>query len=116
MKKKIVCAPVVTKERTGTMTLGASSTQVTTRLQSAGGGGGDALHSFQQQQGSGGSAAAEGGFLTAALGTKWAHCVNVRLVLERAVERRLLKVRGERRLLKVGRGGGRWVVVACQPG
>lgn len=44
----------------------------------------------QQQGGTGGGG---GGQLTAALGTKWAHCVNVRLVLERVLERRFLRVR-----------------------
>lgn len=47
----------------------------------------------QQQGGPGGSGGGGGGQLTAALGTKWAHCVNVRLVLERVLERRSLRVR-----------------------
>jgi RAD51-like protein 1 len=33
-----------------------------------------------------------GGQLKAALGTKWAHCVNVRLVLERYHQNRFIKV------------------------
>ncbi|WIA20431.1 hypothetical protein OEZ85_004844 [Tetradesmus obliquus] len=60
---------------------------------------GPATHAFQQQQRGlpGGSAAtSKDGQLSAALGTKWAHAVNVRLVLERIVEggeeRRFIKV------------------------
>ncbi|KXZ49492.1 hypothetical protein GPECTOR_21g718 [Gonium pectorale] len=49
--------------------------QVTTRIAEAGG----------ERPGGGGT-------LTAALGTKWAHCVNLRLVLERLHDRRFLKV------------------------
>ncbi|GIL73967.1 hypothetical protein Vretifemale_3961 [Volvox reticuliferus] len=67
--------------------------QVTTRINPPGEGGGQQQQQQQQQQpqqqqGPGGS----GGSLTAALGTKWAHCVNLRLVLERVHERRFLKV------------------------
>ena len=57
--------------------------------------GGSTSHGFQQQHNPPPAAAAGsgGGYLQAALGTKWAHCVNVRLVLERATaERRLIKV------------------------
>jgi hypothetical protein len=61
---------------------------------------GPATHAFQQQQRPiPGSSAAAGkdGQLSAALGTKWAHAVNVRLILERIVEgaeeRRFIKVR-----------------------
>ncbi|PNW88342.1 hypothetical protein CHLRE_01g025300v5 [Chlamydomonas reinhardtii] len=54
--------------------------QVTTRIGGGGGGG----------PGPPGSAA--NGTLTAALGAKWAHCVNLRLVLQRLQERRFLKV------------------------
>jgi hypothetical protein len=61
---------------------------------------GPAVHAFQ---GGGGGAAAGGGggggddgHLAAALGTKWAHCVNVRLVLERQGERRFIKARSRR--------------------
>ncbi|GFR51292.1 hypothetical protein Agub_g13653 [Astrephomene gubernaculifera] len=57
--------------------------QVTTRIT------GPATHPHQQQAGGGGGG---GGVLTAALGTKWAHCVNLRIVLERLHERRFLKV------------------------
>ena len=60
--------------------------QVTTRMT-----GQVAAHSFQQQQqqpdGAGG-----GGYVTAALGTKWAHCVNLRIILERLADKRYLKV------------------------
>ncbi|KAG2444617.1 hypothetical protein HXX76_001361 [Chlamydomonas incerta] len=55
--------------------------QVTTRIGSGGAGGGP---------GPPGSAAS--GTLTAALGAKWAHCVNLRLVMQRLQERRFLKV------------------------
>ncbi|PNH08874.1 DNA repair protein RAD51 2, partial [Tetrabaena socialis] len=55
--------------------------QVTTRFGPAPGG--------RQQQHLGGGYG--GGQLTAALGTKWSHCVNVRLVLERLGDRRFLK-------------------------
>ncbi|GLC45956.1 DNA repair protein RAD51 [Pleodorina starrii] len=57
--------------------------QVTTRITPAAGG---------QQPPGGGGGGGGGGTLTAALGTKWAHCVNLRLVLERLHERRFLKV------------------------
>mmetsp|Transcript_36776 Transcript_36776/g.81795 ORF Transcript_36776/g.81795 Transcript_36776/m.81795 type:complete len:187 (+) Transcript_36776:1-561(+) len=56
--------------------------QVTTRIQP---GPRDIVGQQQQQQ-------QPGGYLTAALGTVWAHCVNVRLVQERVGERRFLKV------------------------
>ena len=60
--------------------------QVTTNLS-----GGAASHGFQQQPNQ--PPQPSGGYLQAALGTKWAHCVNVRLVLERAsADSRLLKV------------------------
>jgi hypothetical protein len=61
---------------------------------------GQATLAFQQQhRPMPGSSAAAGrdGQLSAALGTKWAHAVNVRLILERIVEggeeRRFIKVR-----------------------
>ncbi|KAG2449106.1 hypothetical protein HYH02_005854 [Chlamydomonas schloesseri] len=54
--------------------------QVTTRIGGGAGGG-------PGPPGAGGS-----GTLTAALGAKWAHCVNLRLVLQRLQERRYLKV------------------------
>jgi hypothetical protein len=54
---------------------------------------GPAAHAFQ---GGGADAAAGGedggGHLAAALGTKWAHSVNVRLVLERQGAQRFIKV------------------------
>ena len=67
--------------------------QVTTNMS-----GGSASHGFQQQQQNqqqqpGASGSTSSGYLQAALGTKWAHCVNVRLVLERAAaDRRLIKI------------------------
>ena len=57
--------------------------------------GGGTAHGFQQQQQQqpGSGEAVGGGQLQAALGTKWAHCVNVRLVLERAAaDRRCIRV------------------------
>ena len=63
--------------------------QVTSRPNAA------AAHSFQQAGGAGargGSSSSSSGFLTAALGPKWAHCVNVRLVLERFGPRRFVRV------------------------
>lgn len=50
-----------------------------------------------------------GGQLKAALGTKWAHCVNVRLVLERYHQNRFIKVgcrAGRMCVCGVGMGGG----------
>ena len=79
--------------------------QVTTRVgarvrhaHDTAGGGGDAA-------GSGGDNADSPGSVTAALGTKWAHCVNTRLVLEGSMD----GVEGEGREEKGddgGRGGG----------
>ena len=79
--------------------------QVTTRVgarvrhaHDTAGGGGDAA-------GSGGDDADSPGSVTAALGTKWAHCVNTRLVLEGSMD----GVEGEGREEKGddgGRGGG----------
>ncbi|GAX80377.1 hypothetical protein CEUSTIGMA_g7816.t1 [Chlamydomonas eustigma] len=59
--------------------------QVTTRFSDA-----TTAHGFQQQQQL--PSTMDQGHLTAALGTKWAHCVNVRLVLDRLAERRFMKV------------------------
>ncbi len=72
--------------------------QVTTKIGSASG----TAHGFQKQQqqqqlsGSGRQQQqqGQGGQVTAALGTKWAHCVNVRLALERLGDQRYLKVSG----------------------
>jgi RAD51-like protein 1 len=55
--------------------------QVTTRMT-----GQVTAHIFQQQN------KGEGGYLTAALGTKWAHCVNIRLVMERLADKRYIRV------------------------
>jgi RAD51-like protein 1 len=61
--------------------------QVTARPNAA------STHSFQQQtSGARGSSGSSSGYLTAALGPKWAHCVNVRLVLERFGSRRFVRV------------------------
>lgn len=57
---------------------------------------GPAAHAFQQpqaqQQQQPNDGGGDGGQLAAALGTKWAHAVNVRLVLERQGDRRFIKV------------------------
>lgn len=53
---------------------------------------GPAAHTFQQQPAAAAAAGGSRGGLSAALGTKWAHAVNVRLVLERVGERRIIKV------------------------
>ncbi len=62
--------------------------QVTARFQDG------PTHSFQQGASAAGSSTGlnAGGQLSAALGTKWAHCVNLRLVLERMGSRRFIKV------------------------
>jgi len=62
--------------------------QVTSRPNAA------AAHTFQQAGGAGarGGSSSNSGFLTAALGPKWAHCVNVRLVLERFGTRRFVRI------------------------
>lgn len=54
--------------------------------------GGPTTHAFQQQRQTVPSGAAKDGQLSAALGTKWAHAVNIRMVLERWQERRFIKV------------------------
>ncbi|KAG1657551.1 hypothetical protein FOA52_005437 [Chlamydomonas sp. UWO 241] len=62
--------------------------QVTTRLA-----GPATVHAFQHsEQGVLDTAATTGGYVMAALGTKWAHCVNVRVVLERLADRRFMKI------------------------
>lgn len=61
---------------------------------------GPAVHSFQQPQplnpaapnAMGASTSSKEGQVSAALGTKWAHAVNVRLVLERRGNSRLITV------------------------
>jgi hypothetical protein len=55
---------------------------------------GPASHAFQQDQQQHPSDGASGqqGRLTAALGTMWAHAVNLRLLMERQGQRRFLKV------------------------
>eukprot|EP00878_Enallax_costatus_P039771 GHUV01045674.1.p1 GENE.GHUV01045674.1~~GHUV01045674.1.p1 ORF type:complete len:163 (+),score=45.16 GHUV01045674.1:302-790(+) len=56
---------------------------------------GPTTHAFQQQQQQRprpGDSSSSSGHVTAALGTKWAHAVNVRLILERFGDKRVVKV------------------------